>query len=148
MLLKIGLVLYRCFWRVLMSILCMVVHVLCVYASKLLSGFVGARSVFFRWRQVGKPVVYFSKIQSCKPGYAPPSPAAHLCSTARIRRALAQPHFAIVNCSAAVMSVFYSPFSTRNQNFAVMNSCVAALSVFSSDIPTWSADSYIQCNDT
>jgi len=41
---------------------------------------------------------------------------------------LAQPHFAVVNCSDAVMSVFYSLFSTRSQNFAVMNSCVAALS--------------------
>jgi len=54
---------------------------------------------------------------------------------------LAQPHFAVVNCSDAMMSVFYSPFSTRSQNFAVMNSCVAALSLISSDILTWSADS-------
>jgi len=52
---------------------------------------------------------------------------------------LAQLHFAVVNCSDAVMSVFYFPFSTRSQNFAVMNSCVAALSVFSSDILTWRA---------
>jgi len=29
---------------------------------------------------------------------------------------LSQPHFAVVNCSDAVMSVFYSPFSTRSQN--------------------------------
>ena len=34
-----GIVLYRCFWRVLMSILCLVMHLLCVYAVKLLSGF-------------------------------------------------------------------------------------------------------------
>jgi len=54
---------------------------------------------------------------------------------------LAQPHFAVVNFSDAVMSVFYSPFSTGNQNFSVMNSCVAALSLFSSDILTWRADS-------
>ena len=32
-------ILYRYFWRVLMFILCVVVHVLCVYASKLLSVF-------------------------------------------------------------------------------------------------------------
>jgi len=56
-------------------------------------------------------------------------------------KTLAQPHFAVVNCSDAVINVFYSPFSTRSQNFAVMNSCVVALSLFSSDIPTWSADS-------
>jgi len=54
---------------------------------------------------------------------------------------LTQPHFAVVNCSDAVMSVFYSPFSTRSENFAVMNSCVAALSLISSHILTWSADS-------
>jgi len=53
---------------------------------------------------------------------------------------LAQPHFAVVNCSEAVMNEFDSPFSTRSQNFAVVNSCVAALSLFSSDILTWSAD--------
>jgi len=53
----------------------------------------------------------------------------------------AQPRFAIVNCSDAVMTVFYAPFSTRSQNFAVMNSCVAALSLFSSGIRTRSADS-------
>jgi len=55
-------------------------------------------------------------------------------------KTLAQPHFAVVNCSDVVMGVFFSPFSTRSQNFAVMNSCVAALSLFSSDILTWSAD--------
>jgi len=53
---------------------------------------------------------------------------------------LAQPHFAVVNCSDAVMSVFYSSFLTRSQTFAVMNSCVAASSLLSSDILTSSAD--------
>jgi len=38
---------YRCFWRVLMSVLCLVMHVLCVYASKLLSGFLGQGLAFF-----------------------------------------------------------------------------------------------------
>ena len=61
---------------------------------------------------------------------------------------LAQPHFAVVNCSDAVMSVFYSPFLTCSQNFAVMNSCVAALSLFSSDILVEALIVYIQCNDT
>jgi len=46
---------------------------------------------------------------------------------------LAQPHLAVVNCPDAVMSVFYSPFSTHSQTIAVMNSCVVALSLFSSD---------------
>jgi len=53
----------------------------------------------------------------------------------------AQLHFAVVNFSDAVMSVFYSPFSTPSRTFAVMNSCVVALSLFSSNILTWSADS-------
>jgi len=53
----------------------------------------------------------------------------------------AQPHFAVVNCSGAVMSVFYSPFSTRRKTFAVVNSCVVEMSLFSSNILTWSADS-------
>jgi len=61
---------------------------------------------------------------------------------------LAQPNFAVVSCSDAVMSVFYYHFSTRSQNFAVMNSCVAALIFFSSDILTWSDDSLysVQCH--
>ena len=54
---------------------------------------------------------------------------------------LAQLHFAVVNCSDAVMSVLYSPFSTRSQNFAVMNTCVATLSLISSDTLTLSTDS-------
>jgi len=47
MLLNIGLVLYRCYLPVLMSILCVFVHVLIVYTSKLLSAFFCTRSVFF-----------------------------------------------------------------------------------------------------
>jgi len=50
MLLKSGIV-YRCSWWVLMSILCLVMHILCVYALKLLSD-------FFCWRQVGNPGEY------------------------------------------------------------------------------------------
>ena len=57
MLLNIGLVLYRCYLPVLMSILCVFVHVLIVYTSKLLSAFFCTRSVFFWWRQVGNPFV-------------------------------------------------------------------------------------------
>jgi len=54
---------------------------------------------------------------------------------------LAQPHFAVVNCFDAVLSVFYSPFSNRSHNFAVINCCVGGLSLFSSNILTWRADS-------
>jgi len=38
-----------------------------------------------------------------------------------------QPHFAVVNCSDAVMSVF---FNVKPDTFAIMNCCVVALSVF------------------
>jgi len=44
--LKSGIVLQRCFWRVLTSVLCWVMHILCVNALNLLSG-------FFWWRHVG-----------------------------------------------------------------------------------------------
>ena len=121
-------------------ILCVVVHVLCVYASKLLSGFFGTSSGFFWWRQVGKPVVKFSKIRSCKGDVSQPVQPHTYARLLVFDETLAQPHFEVVNCSDAVMSVFYSPFSTRSQNFAVMNTCVAALSVFPSDILSWSAD--------
>jgi len=39
-----------------MSVLCVVVHVLYVYVSKLLSGFFGTKSGFFDG-QIGNPVV-------------------------------------------------------------------------------------------
>jgi len=55
-------------------------------------------------------------------------------------KTIAQPRFAVVNCSDAGMSVFYSPVS-QPDIFAVMDCCVVALSLFSSDILTWSADS-------
>ena len=63
--------LYQCFWQVLMSVLCLVMLVLCVYALKQLSGFFRhflgqtksgffwTKSGFFWWRhwQVGNPAV-------------------------------------------------------------------------------------------
>jgi len=52
-----------------------------------------------------------------------------------------QAHFAVANCSDAVMSVLYCPVCAQPDIFAVKNCCVVALSVFSSDILTWSADS-------
>jgi len=64
-------------------------------------------------------------------------------------KTLAQPDFAVVNCSDVVMSWVSLPcFNAQPDIFAVMKCCVAALSLFSSDILTWSADSYIQCNET
>ena len=37
--LKSGTVLHQCFWRVLMSVLCLVMHILCLFALKPLSDF-------------------------------------------------------------------------------------------------------------
>ena len=61
MLLKSGIVSYRCFWQVLMSILCLVLHIFCVTvcicrktAIKYLA-FFATSSVVFWWRQVSNP---------------------------------------------------------------------------------------------
>jgi len=56
---------------------------------------------------------------------------------------LAQPDFAVVNCSDAVTDdcVSLSCFDAKHDILAVMNCCVVALSLFSSDILTWRADS-------
>jgi len=122
-------------------ILCVVVHVLCVYASKLLSGFFGTRSGFFGEDRLAILLCSLTRFDLANRGVRQP---VQLHTDARLLvfdETLAQPQFAVVNCSYAVMSVFYSPFLTRSQTFAVMNSCVAALSLFSSDILSWSADS-------
>jgi len=51
-------------------------------------------------------------------------------------------HSLILNCSDAIMSVFYSQsFNAQPDIFAVMNRGVIALSAFSSDILTRRADS-------
>jgi len=72
---------------------------------------------------------WFSKIRFCKPGRRHVQPHTYAGQLA-FDETLAQPHFAVVNRSDAVISVFYSSFSTRGQSFAVINSCVAALSYF------------------
>ena len=86
--------------------------------------------------------IRFSKIRSCKPGYAPASPAAHLqCSTARIWR---DPSAAwLCSCKLVWRSdecVLLPCFNAQPDIFAVMNCCVVALSLFSSDSLTWSAE--------
>ena len=90
-------------------------------------------------------LVRFSKIRSCKPRCAPASPAAHfLCSIARIRQDLSTASF----CSGKLLRrsdeyVLLLCFNAQPDIFSVMNCCVVALSLFSSDIPTWSANSFI-----
>jgi len=46
---------------------------------------------------------------------------------------LAQPDFAVVNCSDVVMSVLLPCFNAQPDIFAVMHCCIVALGVFSSD---------------
>jgi len=82
-----------------------------------------------------------SKIWSCKPGCAPASPAAHLCSTAYIRRDISTAWFCNCKLHWRSQCVILSSFNAQPHIFAVMNCCVVALSAFSSDILTWSADS-------
>jgi len=54
---------------------------------------------------------------------------------------LAQPDFAIVNCSDVGMSVSFLCFNAQPDIFVLMNCCVVALMVFFSDSLTWSAHS-------
>jgi len=129
-----------------MFILSVVVHVLCVYASKLLSGFfcffLGQGLDFFDEDRLVTLLCSLARFDLANRGVRQPVQAHTFCARLLVfDGTFAQPHFAVVNCSDAVMSVFYSPFSTRSQTFALMNSCVVALSLFSSDILTWSADS-------
>jgi len=128
-----------------MSILCVIVHVLCVYASKLLSGFFwhfwDNGLAFFGEDRLASLLCSLARFDLANRGARQPVQPHTFARLLVFDETLAQPHFAVVNCDDAVMSVFYSPFSTRSQNFAVTNSCVAALSLFSSDILTWSADS-------
>ena len=123
-----------------MSISCVVVQVLCVYASKQLS-FLGQGLAFFGEDRLATLLCGLARFDLANRGvrqHIQPHTYARLLV---FDEALVQSHFAVANCSDAVMSVFYSTFSTRSQNFAVMNSCEAALSLFSTDILTWSADS-------
>jgi len=71
-------------------------------------------------------------IRSFKPGCAPANPAAlFYAQQLVVDKALAQPQFAVVNCS---------DFKAQPDIFAVMTCCVVALSLFSSDSLTRSAD--------
>ena len=124
-----------------MSTLYVVVHVLCVYAPKLLSGFFGRRSGFFGEDRLATLLCSLARFDLANRGVRQPVQPHTYARLLVFDEALVQSHFAVANCSDAVMSVFYSTFSTRSQNFAVMNSCEAALSLFSTDILTWSADS-------
>ena len=118
----------------------MIVHVLCVYASKLVSCFFG-RSVFFGEDRLAILLCSLARFDLANRGVRQPVQLHPYARLLVFDETSAQPHFTVINWSDAVISVFYSPFSTHSQIVAVMNSCVAALSLFSSDILTWSADS-------
>ena len=66
MLLKSGIVLYRCFWRVLTSVLCMVMHILCINTLKLLSGFFWDKVWFFLVKTGWQPCVQCSTLYYCR----------------------------------------------------------------------------------
>ena len=95
-------------------------------------------------------ITEFSNIRSCKPGCASGRPVAHfLCSTARIRQDIRE-----ASCFSCKLlwrideCVLLPCFKAQLDMFVVMNCCVVPFSLFSSDILTWTANSYIQCNDT
>ena len=105
------------------------------------SGFFGQGLAFFGEDRLATLLCSLTRFDVANWGVRQPV-QPHTCARQLVfDETLAQPHFAVANCSDSVMSVFYSPFSTRSQNFAVMNSCVEALGLFFSDILTWSADS-------
>jgi len=118
-----------------------VVHVLCAYASKLVSCFFGRRSVFFGEDRLATLLCSLARFDLANRDVRQPVQLHTYARLLVFDETLAQPHFTVINWSDAVISVFYSPFATHSQIFAVMNSCVAALSLFSSDILTWSANS-------
>jgi len=124
-----------------MPIFCVVVHVFCVHASNLLSGFLGQALAFFGEDRLANVLCSLARFDLANRGVRQPVEPHTYARRLVFDKTLAQPHCAVVNCSDAVMNVFYSPFSKRSQNLAVMNCCVLALSLFSSDILTWSADS-------
>ena len=66
MLLKSGIVLYRCFWRVLTSVLCMVMHILCINTLKLLSGFFWDKVWLFLVKTGWQPCVQCSTLYYCR----------------------------------------------------------------------------------
>ena len=95
----------------------------------------------------------WSFVWGSKPTEAPPlatglSPSkSHYAPLLLFDEILTQPHFAVVNCSDEVMSVFYSTVLTRCLIFLQLCTSVAVLTLFSSDILTWRADSSY-CHDT
>jgi len=122
-----------------LSILCVVVHVMPQNCYLGFSDFIGTRCGFFGEDRLATLLCSLARFDLANRDVRQPVQPHTNARLLEFDETLAQHHFAVVNCSDAVMSVFYSPFSTHSQNFAVMNSCVAALSLFSSDILTWSA---------
>jgi len=89
-----------------MSILCVVMHVLCLafFGEDRLASLLCSSARFDLANQVARQPVQ-------------PHTYARLLV---FDETLAQPQFAVVNCCDALMSVFYFPFSTRSQNLTVM----------------------------
>ena len=121
-----------------------------VYASKLLSGSFGTRSSFFGEDRLANPVVQFSKIRSCKPGSpaASNSPAAHLRSTARIRRDISAS--SICSCKLLWRSdeCVLLPFFNTQPKYCSYELLCCSIEFIFSDILTWSADTLysVQCH--
>ena len=145
MLLKIVFVLYRCVWRALMCMLCGCACFVCVclkIAIWVFLAFLGQGLDFFGEDRLATLLCSLAWFDLANRGVRQPVQSHTFYAQLLVfDEALVQPHFAVVNCSDTVMSVFHSPFSKHSQNFAIMNSCVAAWSLFSFDILTWSGDS-------
>jgi len=143
---KIGIVLYRCFWRVLISGLCVVMHVFCVYILRLLSGFFWDKVWLFLMKTGRQPCLLL-----CSTAIRWDLRAAWcFCSCELPCRSVecaflhcfrGQPYiFAVVNCPWCrnTECVVVSCFNGWPDIFAFMNCFVLALSaVFCSGLLTW-----------
>jgi len=84
----------------------------CVYASKLLSG-------FFDEDRLAALLCSLARFDLANRSMRQPVQPSTYARLLVFDETFAQPHFAVVNCSDAVMCAFYSPFSTRSQNFSI-----------------------------
>jgi len=88
-----------------MSILCVVVHVLCLYASKVLSVFLGQGLTFFGEDRLATLFCSLARFDLANRGVRQSVQPHTYARLLAFDETLVQSHFAVVNCSDAVMNV-------------------------------------------
>jgi len=99
-----------------MSILCVVVHVLCVYDQNCYLFFLRQGLTFFGEDRLATLLCCLGRFDLANRGRPQPVQPHTNARLFVIDETLAQPYFAVVHCSDAVMSVF-SPFFNTQPNF-------------------------------